>query len=294
MHFSRKRTPQQTAHHDREGARRRRLPRPLSASGGRAVAVAGAAIAIGVAPAALASGWNHSAKAGSQRSESVLVGAIHNPAHSAYTRTTGIFANTGGFVTRTKNQGTGGAATLECKASTGGACLLSDDSSTGFAFEFVSHGSTGGTIQLANPQGAPFTTNAHGVATGLNANYLQGQEASAFQLASKPAAKAVEAEKLGGKTASEYVTTGQLLFATVAGEKLQNTRGATALTRPNATTYTVTFGGDVSKCAYTASPEGAAIETGSIGVAPTAGNANAVNVLLPAGYNGGFDLQVSC
>ncbi|MHB1859633.1 MAG: hypothetical protein ACYCUM_05900, partial [Solirubrobacteraceae bacterium] len=287
MQLLRHRPPANAGQNDREQEGRRRLRGPLSSSGGRSVAIAGAVIAIGVAPAALAAGSSPSAQAAGNRNRSVLVGGIHNPAHAAYTRTTGIFANAGGFVTRIKNQGSGGSAALECNVRTGGACLFSDNRSTGFSFEFVGHGSTGGTILLANPQGAPFTTNAHGVATGLNANYLQGKQAGEFQLAAQPAAKATEAEKLGGKPASEYLTTGQLLFATVAGEKLQSTRGATGLTH-SGSTYTVLFGANVSKCAYTASPEGAALETGSIGVAPAAGNANAVDVILPAKYTGGF------
>ncbi|MHB2001605.1 MAG: hypothetical protein ACYCSI_15695 [Solirubrobacteraceae bacterium] len=309
MHLPRHRTPVDGNPEDRGGAPRRRLPRPLSGSSGRASPIAGAAIAVGVAPAALAAG--PSAKAAAAHGKGVLVGGIHNPAHSAFSRTTGLFGNTNGWVMRLKNQGNGGGQTVECKAATGGACLESSNGSTGFAFDFKSGGATGGTIQLSNPAGAPFTTNARGVATGLNANYLQGQEASMFQLASKPAADseklggkpageyqlaskpAGDSEKLGGKPASEFVTTAQVMFATVGGEKLESTRGATGLTR-SGSTYTVVFGSNVSKCAYTASPQGTALESGALGVGPTGGNANGVNVMLPAGYNGGFDLQVDC
>lgn len=267
----------------------RRLPRPLSASGGRAVAVAGAALAIAVAPVALANGTGPSAKAASH-SKATLVGGIHNPAHTAFSRTTGLFANTKGFVARIKNQGAGGAATLPCSAATGGTCLEAANGSTGFAFSFSSAGAAGGTITMKSPEAAPFTTNAHGVATGLNANFLQGHQATDFQLASKPA---TDAESLGGKPASSYLTTGQVLFATVSGETLQSTRGATAVTK-SGSTYTVTFGGDVSKCAYTASPEGAALTEGQIGVAPAGGNDGGVDVIVPGGYTGGFDLQVDC
>lgn len=272
-----------------------RLTRLTLGSPGRAVAFAGAVIAIAVAPVALASGWGgHSARA----SRSSLRGGIHNPPHSSFSRTTGLFANTKGWVTRMKNLGSGGAATLLCGAPSGGsACLEANNSSAGFAFQFMSAGSTGGTILLKNTAGAPFTTNAHGVATGLNANYLQGKQASEFQLASKPAAKAEDAEKLDGQPASAYVSTSQLLFADVNAEaKIEGGRGATGVTKSESgKTFTVVFGeSDVSKCSYTASPRGAALEGAQIGVAPTSGNAHGVDVNVPEGFSGGFDLQVVC
>lgn len=259
---------------------------------GKVVAVTGTVIAVAVAPVALAAGSGPSGKAASASNRGALVGGIHNPAFSSFSRTTGLFANTKGWVTRIKNEGSGGAATLRCKSATGGSCLEAANNSTGFAFFFSSGGATGGTIQLKNPNGAPFTTNAHGVATGLNANYLQGKQASEFQLASQPAANA---EKLGGQPASSYVTIGQVLFARVSADgKLESNRGATAISSPATSTDTVTFGADVSKCSYTAAPVGAAITSGQIGVGPTPGNAKGVNVYFPSGYAGGFDLQVDC
>lgn len=273
-----------------------RLRRRTAGSPGRAVAFAGVVIAIAVAPVALASGWGGHSAGFNRRSS--LRGGIHNPPHSSFSRTTGLFANTKGWVTRMKNLGSGGAATLLCGAPSGGsACLEANNSSSGFAFQFMSAGSTGGTILLKNTAGAPFTTNAHGVATGLNANYLQGKQASEFQLASKPAAKAEDAEKLGGQPASAYVSTSQLLFADVNAEaKIEGARGATAVTKSESgKTFTVAFGeSDVSKCSYTASPRGAALEGAQIGVAPTSGNAHAVDVNVPEGFSGGFDLQVVC
>lgn len=293
MQLSRHRTPADRNSTDSEGARRR-LPRPLSATGGRAVALAGAVIAIAAAPVALAAGSNPSAKAASASGKGTLIGGIHNPAGSTFANTTGLFGTMKGWVARIQNQGSGGGVTLLCKSSTGGSCLESSNSSTGFAFDFRSGGTTGGEITLKSAADVPFTTNAHGLASGLNANYLQGDEASAFQLASKPIATATNAENLGGKPASSYVTTSQVLFATVNGEKIENTRGATSVSKSEST-YTVVFSSEVSKCSYTASPVGAALEKGQIGVGPTSGNADAVNVFLPTGYTGGgFDLQVDC
>ncbi|MHB8492825.1 MAG: hypothetical protein ACYDA6_11525, partial [Solirubrobacteraceae bacterium] len=176
------------------------------------------------------------------------------------------------------------------------ACLEAYNLSAGLAFMVNTAGNVGGEILLRNPNGAPFTTNAHGVAAGLNANYLEGRQASEFQLVGQPAANSNE---LAGQPASSYVSAGQLLSAEVlAGPKLQEGgRGATAVAEPSAGTYTytVTFGtANVSKCAYTASPVGAALTTGALGVEAAAGNASAVTVRAPSGFAGAFDLQVVC
>ena len=145
---------------------------------------------------------------------------------------------------------------------------------------------------MGSAKGAPFTTNGHGVATGLNANFLQGKQASEFQLSSKSAA---DADKLGGQPPAYYINTGQMLFADmVSGPAIQSTRGATAVTQAG-TAYTVVFGSvNVSKCSYTVSPQGAALTGGQLGVAASATSASAVIVSAPGGFGGGFDLQVVC
>lgn len=223
-------------------------------------------------------------------------GGIHNPPHSSYFRTTGLFSDNGGWTTRIENLGNGGAAILGCHAFEGGLpCLDSYNMAGGLAFTFNTSGKVGGEILLRNPNGAPFTTNAHGVATGLNANFLQGRQASEFQLASQPAANATNAEKLAGQPASAYVSAGQLLFANVVtGPKLEGARGATAVTQ-SGTAYTITFGtADISKCAFTASPRGAALTSGQFGVEPSAKSKSDVIVNAPSGFAGGFYLQVTC
>ncbi len=273
----------------------RRLPH---AGGSRAVTLAGVAIAVAAAPVAMAAGggWgSHWRGHAARHRQAPLRGAIHNPPFGAFSRPTGIFANDGGWVTRIKNQGGGGAGVLLCGSAAGrNACLASENSAAGMAFDFTSNGATGGTIQLKNEGGAPFTTDAHGVATGLNANYLQGKQASEFQLASKPAA---DSEELGGQKPSAYAAASQLMFADVsagATPKLENTSGATAVTL-SGSTYTVTFGkADVSKCSYTASPLGGALAGGQLGVAPDPAEKAAVTVTGPTGFSGGFDLQVIC
>lgn len=273
---------------------RRRIP---DRGWANAVALAGAALALAaatVAPAALAAGTgNGRAHSAFLSDNKPLKGAIHNPASSAFLRTTGIFANFSGWTARIQNLGSGGAGVFGCKASgSSQACLASENGKGGLAFTFATNGNVGGQILLTNPNGAPFTTNAHGEATGLNANYLQGKQASEFQLASKPAANS---EALGGVPASEYAKTSQLLFADVSSTgTILSTRGATAAST-STNSFTVTFGTlNVSKCSFTASPQGAALAGGALGVEASGSSTSAVVVNAPAGFTGGVDLQVVC
>lgn len=260
----------------------------------RATILTATALTIVGAPVAIAAGShaNRNAHAASLGDNRPLKGAIHNPAAGSYFRTTGIFANFSSWTMRVQNVGGGGAATFGCKAGgNGSACLNAENNSGGLAFSFAGNGSSGGKILLTNSTASPFTTNAHGEATGLNANYLQGKTASDFLPATGTAANSTQ---LGGKPATEYATNGQLLYADAAGGKIVNDRGASALT-PSGEDFIVAFNTtDVSKCAYTVSPTGAALTSGQLAVEPTSGHTNEVTVNVPAGFKGGFDLQVIC
>jgi hypothetical protein len=252
----------------------------------RALILTGAVALLTVVPAALGGAFAYA-------DGQPVRGGVKNPSLGGFFGTTQIWANNSTWGTRQSNLGSGGSAIYGCRSLKGGLpCLDADNLKGGPAFEFITTGAIGGSILVANSSAAPFTTNGHGVATGLNANYLQGKQASEFQLASQPAANASE---LGGQPPSSYVSTGQLLFADVGpGPVIQNTRGATTVGQLE-TTYTVVFGTtNVSKCAYTASPQGAALTGGQLGVAPSASNSSAVVVSAPGGFAGGFDLQVVC
>jgi hypothetical protein len=268
---------------DAAGGGSRRLLQP---GWRRAAIVAGTVLALCAAPVALAGSLED---AGGQP----VRGGVKNPASGGYYQTTQIWANNASWGTRQSNLGSGGSAIYGCRSLAGGLpCLDADNLKGGPAFSFITTGTVGGSILVGNSGDAPFTTNGHGEAKGLNANYLQGKQASEFQLASQPAANASE---LGGQPASAYVSTGQLLFADVgAGPVIQSTRGATTVGQLEST-YTVAFGTtNVSKCAYTASPQGAALTSGQLGVAASAANTSAVVVSAPSGFDGGFDLQVVC
>ncbi len=99
-------------------------------------------------------------------------------------------ATTGGYATRQSNKSTsGGGAVYGCRSTAGGSaatpptnpCLRANNLSTGFAFEFnAQSGASAGLITVGGGGDAkkPFTTNATGVATGLNADRVDGVEAA--------------------------------------------------------------------------------------------------------------------
>jgi hypothetical protein len=123
----------------------------------------------------------------------------------------------------------------------------------GRAFEFATDGAEGGQITAAGGDNAkPFTTNATGVATGLNADRVDSKSAGDL---TKDAVTAVESG---------------LLNATVAADgTLGAKRGVASSARTGEGAYNVVFAGDVSSCTF------AAVET-------TTTNAGAVGVVLGA------------
>jgi len=99
----------------------------------------------------------------------------------------------GGYVTRQSNTQTGskagGGAIYGCRGAAGGTasgsapCLRASNLAAGLAFEFAGEGNVVGQISVgdgktANSKAKPFTTNATGVATGLNADQVDGKSAS--------------------------------------------------------------------------------------------------------------------
>jgi len=99
----------------------------------------------------------------------------------------------GGYVTRQSNTQTGskagGGAIYGCRGAAGGTasgsapCLRASNLAAGLAFEFAGEGDVVGQISVgdgktANSKAKPLTTNATGVATGLNADQVDGQSAS--------------------------------------------------------------------------------------------------------------------
>jgi hypothetical protein len=93
------------------------------------------------------------------------------------TRETAIIGNHGGFTTRQSNinQGDGGSAIYGCRSTPANEpCINAVNLLAGRAFLFETAGSEGGRIEADGPNAKPFTTNAPGVATGLNADQVDG------------------------------------------------------------------------------------------------------------------------
>lgn len=157
-----------------------------------------------------------------------LKGGKRNGTFSSETK---VIANSSVFGTRQSNLGAGGGAIYGCRAANAGkGCIEASNLSNGQAFNFRFRGEVGGTIltTLANKEAArPFTTNATGVATGLNADRVDGKDAQQI----------VDEAKAGTKTT---VVTAQGALA--------NQRGFSAAAREGAGRYLVTADADISKC----------------------------------------------
>jgi hypothetical protein len=199
------------------------MSRIFSTTGGRSTGrivtvLAAAAVSTAIA-APLAVGANEGKE---------LKGGARNGTFSSETR---VIANNSVFGTRQSNLGSGGGAIYGCRAPSGGkACMESSNLNQGQAFNFRFRGALGGTIntQLVNKADAkPFTTNATGVATGLNADRVDGKDAQQI----------VDEAKAGTKTT---VVTAQGTLA--------NQRGFTAAARESEGRYLVTADADISKC----------------------------------------------
>jgi hypothetical protein len=212
-----------------------------------------------------------------------LRGGARNPspdARRAYTKETEIIANVNTYGTRQSNKSTnGGGAVYGCRSAAGGTpkgnepCVRASNLTDGRAFEFNANGGTEVGAITGPATAAPFTTTAKGVATGLNA------------------------DQVDGKSADEITAAAQAKFATVSGAgALGDKRGATASARSAEGVYSVDFDADVSKCARTVSVTGDA--AGAATTTATDADTIAVHTfdLLPAvaAADRAFHLVVTC
>src|SRR3954447_12779467 len=107
---------------------------------------------------------------------------------TTFTAITRVLGDSSTYATQQSNLriGDGGAARYGCRSAAGKEfCLLSKNMGGGGAFRFQAQKSLlGGSIEVVPPTGKtaadakPFTTTAHGVATGLNADQVDGMSAS--------------------------------------------------------------------------------------------------------------------
>ena len=209
-------------------------------------------------------------------------GGARNPSpdsRRAYTKETQIIANVGTYGTRQSNKSNnGGGAVYGCRSAAGGTpkgnepCVRASNLADGRAFEFNANGGTEVGAITGPATAAPFTTTAKGVATGLNA------------------------DQVDGKSADEITAAALARFATVTGANgaLGDQRGATASARSAAGIYSVDFNADVSKCARTATLAGT--DAGQITTAATDADTVAVRTFDGAGAaaDRSFHLVVTC
>ena len=166
----------------------------------------------------------------------------------------------GGYSTRQSNlSSTGGGAIYGCRSSsatTSDPCVRASNLSSGRAFEFsASNGLVAGVISAGagGDTKKPFTTNATGVATGLNADRVDGKSA-----------EALTTDAVAGARAQNSFA--QVTAAGAAGQ----TRGvpANGVTNPAGVgTYSVVINGDLTACALSATVTGTA--AGQAAVTPT-------------------------
>src|SRR3954462_2189197 len=152
---------------------------------GRAAIVCSLILAIGVPSVAMGFGEGRNLLLGKRNPS--------NNASLALSTETEIIANTSTYGTRQSNKkdGDGGGASDGwrgaidgCRSSAGTEpCLRANNLKGGRAFEFTTVGAEGGFIETGNVNGAPFSTNATGVAKGLNADRVDGKEAADFAAA---------------------------------------------------------------------------------------------------------------
>lgn len=198
----------------------RRLREPFTRAGqGKWVFLSSVVIAVLVAPFAVAADGD----------------PVRAGGRTTFTDITRILGNSTGYATQQSNlqQGDGGAARYGCRSAAGREfCLLSKNVGGSGAFRFVAQNSViGGIIDVDPPAGQtardakPFTTNATGVATGLNADEVDG----------------LDADELRPR------------FARVnAAGTLVNGRGVSATAKAADGTYDVTFASEITNCALQA------------------------------------------
>jgi hypothetical protein len=182
----------------------------------------------------------------------------------------GSGAGKGGFALRESNlSDSGGGAVHGCRAVKGNIdtagfdavrrdtkpCLRVSNLSTGVnggrAFEMAFAGPTGGLIEHeSGGDGAqPFRTNATGVATGLNADRVDGREGTDLLGRTE---KAADSELLDGK---DGVAVASWAVVNAAGALQRSFPAGVTSLRINAGNYRADFGRNISQCAFFLTPQ---------------------------------------
>ncbi len=166
-----------------------RRPRRGPAGQGRYVLASAVVLALVVSPFAVGATGN------------VLREGKRNPSSGTAKRETQLISSTKTYGTRQSNtrDGNGGGAIYGCRSSLGReACVRANNLAAGRAFEFETGGDEAGRIETKTDAGKPFTTNATGVATGLNADRLDGLHAGKIDFRAPINTAATRVLDLGG------------------------------------------------------------------------------------------------
>jgi hypothetical protein len=187
-----------------------------------------------------------------------LMGGKRNPRSGSYKAETQVIASNSTWGMRYSNRAVGGGGGLlfGCRSEPGGTpqknypCARSRNVAAGLAFEFLTAGPLVGTITAGRggDNTKPFTTNATGVATGLNAERVGSQT---------PA-------QLTSAAVSAVQGTLSLARVSAAGGTI-SARGVSSVTHPSTGTYTVVFQNPVNACALTATQSAAGTDVGTVG-----------------------------
>src|SRR3954452_19512599 len=211
---------------------------------GRAAVVCSLILAIGIPSVAMGFGEGRSLLLGKRNPSS-------NP-NLALNTETEIIADTATYGTRQSNKkdGDGGGAIYGCRSNPGNEpCIRANNLKGGRAFEFVSIGKEAGRIEVGGDHtGAPFTTNATGVATGLNADQVDGKSATDFAPATALSFAIVSDSGTGTPT-----VTGPAATAATPPTVAYATTGT-----DNNAVYAIDFKRHVPKCSSAASGPGSA------------------------------------
>jgi hypothetical protein len=199
--------------HYAKRARFDRAPRRRLASGPYVLASA-IALALLVSPFAVA------------RTGDLLQEGKRNPGSGSAKRETEIIASTKTYGTRQSNvrDGNGGGAIYGCRSKTGREpCIRSNNLNTGRAFEFATDGSEGGYIDVKAAGGRPLTTNATGVATGFNADRVDGLHAAKIDYRASAGAPVAEILNLNGLVLRASCASGPNLLVTADTSAVNST-----------------------------------------------------------------------
>src|SRR5690349_11278258 len=229
---------------------------------GRAAVICSLILAIGIPSVAMGFGEGRSLLLGKRNPSS--------NANLALNSETEIIADTATYGTRQSNKkdGDGGGAIYGCRSNPGNEpCIRANNLKGGRAFELVTIGKEAGRIEVGGDHtGPPLTTNATGVATGFNADQVDGKSATDFAPATSLSFALVSDSNPG------------TVAPTATGPSSPTVTYATTGARNDAV-YTIDFKRDVSKCSYTASVAGSSAARAP-GVAAVPNQANQVAVDL--------------